>query len=373
MLKILKLILLSIVGTVLFLVGYRYVDNPERIIPYPYVMGQMSFSDTEEAENADVLIIGDRMGVALEPILERLTAQTSKGLRTPLKIYNWSWTHEGLHRSIARLKTLKKFPPVIIYQGGSEEFFERKLYLEDRDVIFSNFAIYDNPSTLSLIITFPILSRFLYRKGNLVTITQKTPNKTLYSPLNKQTLMELHYKIYEYELRELIRLTKDNKSKLILMTTPINFDVEPKEVCENAQDQEVIESLQLLQNMIENGQTKQAYADLKVLSKELVANARAYYLLGQAAKAQADFPAAREALKMAAVFDCAAWRGGPIFNAIMFKEAKEQKVRLMDFDRLVNQHYGRNELFIDDLYPQFLYYEHLTESLAETLRDTLNL
>lgn len=373
MLKILKLILLSIVGIVLFLVGYRYVDNPERIIPYPYIMGQMSFSDVEEAAQADVLIVGDRMGVALEPILGKLTEQVSKGLRTPLKIYNWSWTHEGLHRSIARLKTLKKFPPVIIYHGGSEEFFERKLYLEDRDVIFSNFTTYDNPSLLSLIITFPTLSRFLYRKGNLVTINEKTPNKTLYSPTNKQTLMELHYKIYEYELRELIRLVKDKKSKLVLMTTPINFDVEPKEVCENAQDQQIIESLQTLEDMINKGQTKQAVGDLKILSKELVANARAYYLLGQAAKGQADFPAAREALKMAAVFDCAAWRGGPIFNAIMFKEAKEEKVRLLDFDRIVNQHYGRNELFVDDVFPQFLYYEHLTESLADTLRDTLNL
>ena len=73
------------------------------------------------------------MGSALQRFLPEMIERLSKDLNEPIKIYNWSKPNEGLHRTISKLKSLKKLPPMVIFHGASQEFFEKKVCCIGKD------------------------------------------------------------------------------------------------------------------------------------------------------------------------------------------------------------------------------------------------
>ena len=368
-----KIFVLAFIGLITYLV-IHYQAIPTRIIPYPYIIETTSWPAQTEAENANVLIIGDKMGQALSSYIPELIKSTSKNLRTPLRIYNWAQNNEGLHRTLAKVRSLKKMPALIIYHGAAQELYEKKFHYQENDIILDNMSKYEDETLLSLILTVPLLSRFIYKPHHFVKLSDNIKeDKTIYPAKHKQKQMELTYKLYELELEELITFVKDQGSKLVVLTTPINLDVPPRKTCNNAMTDTTIELHEQAEALLKKGEIKQAYNQLSNLIKATVANAYSYYLTGIAAKKMGNYQKAKKMLQLSAVFDCESWRSNSIFNAIIRQKATTHKLFLVDFDEQVNQHFGHNVLFIDEIYPQDLFYGQLIKTLGATITQILHI
>ena len=131
--KLLGKILLILLITVGGHLGYHIAQKPTNIFPYPYILDKTEINDLKAASEANVLIIGDRMALNLHEVMQNLTRQASPGFSEPLEIYNWGKKNEGLHRSLKKLQTLKKIPELVIYHGASEEYFEKKGGVEEKE------------------------------------------------------------------------------------------------------------------------------------------------------------------------------------------------------------------------------------------------
>lgn len=377
--KFLIFILLLLVGASAY-IYWGFSNKRTLITPYPYAFSesfdrefaQKHAQEIKEAESTKILIVGDRMGESLTPYIKTLQEEFTGKVKTPPSIYNWSVEKEGLFRSIHKLKTLKRLPPIIIYFGASSELFEQKFNVENKTSILKNFKTFDDERLISLIITFPWLSKILYKSIQYFDLKGFQEYKRNLLPSLKLDEFELSFKIFEYEVKELIALAKDKRSTLILVTTPINLEVEPKEVCAHATMAEITALQQEIAQEIKEGYFKSALPKAQDLANTSFSNAYSYYLLGKAALGLGDLKTAREALLKASVFDCSVWRGNAVYNAIMKKEAAKNLVQVIDFDQYMTSQLSSEGLFFDEIFPQALFYQHMTKELGENLKKTLN-
>ncbi len=359
-------------------IGVKYYISPMRLIPYPYAL-QTSMPkgfdlEVKDAEKAKILIIGDKMGVELNKNLKALEAKAQDTLKTNITFFNWSRENESLSRTIQKLKSLKKIPTLVIYHGGSSEFFEKKFQLADRFTILNNFKKYDNDKILSLIITFPELSRIIYFNDqiiNLANIPRKDP--TTYAEGERILAKDLTYKIYQYEIRELIELLKTNNSTLILITPPINYETPPNEVCSEVNTTTIIETHQEVNELLKNGDIKGAYSLIKELSNEVVGNADTWYLRGMAAMKSGYLAEARNSLAMAVSFDCKPDRPDPVLNEIMKAEGQKALAFIIDFDLLGKSLIGGEPFFLNKDFPHNIYYEKINDEIFITIKKILNI
>ncbi len=345
---------------------YFYYLSEKRILitPYPYKMQDFKLADSGAAEGADILIIGDRMGKALDKQMETLKNSTQ------MKIYNWSTPHEGLHRSIHKLNSLNKFPSIIIYHGASEELFERKFSVSDKRSLEKNFQVFYNEKFISLIITFPWVSKLLYQKMNYFDLYPTIKeNKQNFSPEEKLSIKQMSFMLFEQEIKDLIELVRLKKSKLIFITTPLNHNIPPRETCAHASTQGTIEMQTDINHRINLGQFKEAFSLVKQLSEVTKSNAQSFYLMGLAARGIGDLKLARNAFSKASAFDCANWRGNAVYNTIMINEANKRQIPVIDFDLQVNFNDNPEATFFDDLYPQNIFYQSLAKDLDETIKN----
>lgn len=369
-----KLLILTVLTVLVVLVAYKFKITPTQIIPYPYLMNVKNIEGSLEAASSNVLIIGDRMGVALDKYIPSLIKDTSEELREPLKVYNWSRANEGLHRSIDKLKKLDALPSVIIYHGASEEFYEKKFYISQKPQIMQNMARYEDDAILTMIMTAPFLSKYIYTPVRYIPLGDyPKQDSSTYTGKQRQDRLEIGFKIFEKEVIELIQYVKSKDSKLIIMTTPINLEAEPKSVCENSKTQTMEEYQKNIEAMIQNGNKKQAYIKAKELAKISLTNAKSHYLYGKVALELGRFKEAREQLTLAAAYDCTQWRINIIFNKILTKIASKNNIEVVDFDTLVNQNLGRDTLFLDPIYPQVIYYERAFSEIKKQIRKSFNL
>jgi hypothetical protein len=374
LLKLFKGLILVIVLITVVFGFYKYQGTPTQVIPYPYVLNLTSVEGQKSAEKSHVLVIGDRMGKALDRFFPTMVTNLSKDLTEPLNIYNWSNEVDGLHRTIAKLKTLKKLPPVIIYHGASKEFYEKKFLIKKRRIILKNFELFDNNKISSIIMTVPELSKFIYKDPQHQYLP-KIPREDLtrYKPSYKQYKMELTYKLFEYEIIDLINYVRSHDSELIFITTPINLEIEPKKVCSNATSEQVSDLQDSLFKSYENNQLKTIYTQVKSLALKTLGNARSQYLYGMVSLKLQKYKEAKNALIRAEAFDCSKWRGSTIFNNIMKKKAKRNNVYLIDFNDMVNTNLGRGVIFHDDIYPQHIYYQDVMSLLEVKIRKAYQL
>lgn len=344
--------------------AYFYFLSEKRTIikPYPYTISNYNIEGLPLAEKANVLIIGDRMGKALDKEIKELEASTQ------LAFYNWSQPHEGLHRTLFKLKKLNKFPPIIIYHGASEELYEKKFNVFEKSKIEKNFATYENDKIISLIITFPILSKYYYHKINYIDLNSIAENKEVYSPEDKLNQKDLSFQLYRQEIKDLIELVHQNKSKLIFITTPLNSTIEPKEVCAHATTPTTQVIIIEIEKLINEGKFKEAYSTAKKLSAVTTSNAKSFYLLGLAARGAGDLQESRIAFQKASAFDCINWRGNAVYNAIMAKEARKNQIPVIDFDLQINSGESPDATFFDEIYPQNIFYLSLAKQLGETIK-----
>ena len=354
-----------------------YASNKTLITPYPF-----SFSASAKraldgelnlAESATILIVGDRMGQVLSQYTPQISEELAKKLKNPPKIYNWSKPHEGLHRTLFKLKSMKKLPPIIIYHVESSELYEKTFAVADKVAILKNFSLYDNENIISLIITFPWLSKIIYKKMNYIELGPLKEYINHLPSMEKLVEKEISFKFFDYELREMIDLIKDKKSNLVLITTPINLEIKPHETCAHSSSKDLVELQLTIEKIIEEGNFKKAYPMALELSNESYSNAQSFYLLGKSSMGLGDLAKARDAFQKAAIFDCSTWRGNAVYNAIMKSSAKKRQVPLIDFDQYMASALSKDGLFIDDLYPQNIFYQTMTTDLKENLNKILSI
>ena len=371
--KVLTLIvisLLGVLGTASFLLFSRYQQNPEQIVPYPYEFDRPA---PGIALDAPILITGDRMGVYFGKFKEELAATISANLAKPIKVQSMAKEGFGLHRTIHQLRSLVQWPQILIYQGGSEEFLEKKFHLSEVSLIKTNFSRYNDERIETFMILYPGLSRLVYEPINRLKLAEEPAESAEISEEEYFKRLETELLLYEQQLLELIALSKDRNSLLILSTTPINLDILPKKVCEFTRSLEIDREILELKELLKRQDPKAAYGRSSRLVKQHLGNASLYYIHGQIARRLGFLDEAVSSFLEASSFDCEPWRVTEIHNSIIRRVAREQQVILFDFAKLLEKEYTKNTTFYDELYPQNLYYELGMQQLGLVIKSILKL
>lgn len=373
--KIFIVLALALAGAAGF-AWYTFEGKKTLLVPYPYSFNEKAQSavaaELKYAESANILIVGDRMAGPLSNYTKDLSEELGKNFKSPPVIYNWSKPHEGLHRTLFKLKSLKKFPSIVVYLGASSELFEKRFSVSDFRAVARNFQIYDDEKIISLIITFPWLSKVLYKKMDYHELGVEKEYKNPLPANLRMKEKEMGFLLFHYELKEMIDLLKDKKSSLILITTPLNLEIPPRETCSTSTTNDVVEMQQEIEALLAQGNFKKAYTDALALSHETPGNAQSFYLLGKASLGLGDLPNARDALNKATVFDCANWRGNAVYNAILRSEAQKRQLALLDFDQALSSSLSQEGLFMDEYFPQNLFYQNLVSDLKDVLKNFLS-
>ena len=240
--------------------------------------------------------------------------------------------------------------------------------MSDIKNIETNFKTFQDDKIVSLIIAFPILSKYFYKKMHYQDLVAISLNNEMISPEDKLNQKQISFLLYTQEIKDLIEWARAKQVKLIFITTPINSSVPPKEVCAHANTPSITEKHQEIAELLKSGQVKEAYNLSKGLAEITKTNAMSYYLLGKSAGMDGNHKVARMAYQKAFTFDCLEWRGNAVYNAIMLKEAIKKQIPVIDFDLEISSNSSPETTFIDDIYPQNIYYQGLAKELDETIR-----
>jgi tetratricopeptide (TPR) repeat protein len=356
---ILVIILIGLIGI------FKIMMRPTSLYPYPYTFGNISYPDKNRAENCDILIVGDRMAMGLENLKPSLLKILYEEFSPNIDIFNWAEENEGLHRTLNKLSNLKKYPQIIIYQGASQEFYEKKFNLEQAETFSKNLKNYRDPQKVSLIMAFPPTSKFIYSLESLVEIGpilkrnggEKTAEKM-------QQTFEMEYKIFELEMDNFANLAKEKNFFLFLLTTPINTKIPPKEICSNSTTPTLETEQKEIAELLRKGKSKEAFERVSLLGARIEGNAKNYYLLGLSLEAMGRFEEAEEFLNQGSAFDCFPWRSNIVFNNIIRSKLGERNIYMVDFDRIVNKNFGLRDLFLDQIFPTAEFYDLLGAEIA---------
>lgn len=368
---------LLLIATALW-ISYRIIYIPAQTVPFPYIFATNTQTPEIELLNssrdAEILIIGDRMAKNLFAFREVLSSTISTDLARPINIGLLADQFDGLHRTIDKLERLKKLPKIIIYHGASNEEFEYKFATSDIDKINSNFNRYHNPYLQTLLMTSNKFAKFIYNRVlriKLSPIIEK--NCELLPHPDRQTRSEITYKLFNAELKQMIDLIKKRRSLLIILTTPINLDIAPKEVCNDSINDEINVKLSKAKTLIEHGDFKSSSNLLEEAKDITPGNATLYYLLGQAQRGMGRDDLARNYLDIASGLDCKRWRSNSVFNSIIRTTARENESLFFDFDMMVRSSWNDGLTFVDDIYPQDIYYQKAIKALGGQLKTLLKL
>jgi hypothetical protein len=352
-------------------VYHKWESTPTQYAPYPYKFKEL---ENKTKPNSPIMIIGDRMGARFGNFKDIITKEISQDLTKPIEIQMAANDQQALHRTIQQIKNLSTFPKVIIYHGGSQEFVEFRFYTGDAPVILKNFELFEDPKMKTLLLLFPELSKFIYKPTKMIEFSSELIlDNNKYADFHFQQRSEIHYKIYQAEIEELIKLTRDNDSILILTTTPTNPNIGPKATCANSNNPEIENQLKTINETVKNGDLKTAYQQATLLKYTSMGNAQVYFVFQKIAESLNRMDEAKEAHNYVTALDCQAWRMNSIFNQILRKTAQENDIILYDFDLYMKDQWGKNTLFIDDIYPQDLYYQNMAKTISQMLKKLLNL
>ena len=370
-----KILLLFLALAIIFglKVYKKYEKNPVNITPYPFQIVEDYKDQIPIVERSSVVIVGDQMGHSLNSYLPSLIKDISSNLAEVIKVFNWSRKQEGMHRTLSKIKSLKNLPEVVIYHGGSQEFFEKTFFLKDKAKILANFKKHSDEKILSLIMAFPTLSKFIYEPVTTIELDQWNEDNDDLEGQDKLSKMEMTYKFFRHQLWDMVNYVKEKNSTLILLTTPINLIIPPKKVCKGATNALLKLEMEKIENEIKSEKYKIAFQKLELLKKKVLGNSRLLYFSG-ISTAKLGFPkTAEKILQKSAVFDCGAWRSNKIFNNIIREASTKHDLFLIDFDKIVNSQFGKGPLFLGDTYPQTFFYKKVIEEIKQVINQTLEI
>ena len=354
--------------------GKRILDSPVQVKPFPYTFSYIPTQEALEASKASILIVGDRLAGSLEKFLPPIIDKLSENLAEPLSVHDWSENGEGLHRTLMKIKSLPKFPAVVLYLGATQEYHEVRYDPGHRKAIHDNWKRYQDDKISSLIISFPVLSKVLYKPIPYVTMGKMIkPRMIIPEGENFQDFIKTTDQLFKEEFLTLIEFFKENDAQLIVIAPPQNLDIAPRKVCGNSTSHKIQQQNFVYEEAIKKGQLKSAIKGLQELGNITLANAKTWYLLGQALKKSGLYKDAKSILYRAQAFDCGLWRGHMGFNKTLITSSEAHDIEVVDFNRIVNSNYGENILFFDEVTPQNIYYERLVDELEPILRRILEL
>lgn len=370
--KVLSALLLATLGVLLtggYFVWHRYKQNPLQIVPFPYV-----FQESAPATKLDapILITGDRMGVYFSKFNAVLADTISSNLAKPIKIQSLAKNGYGLHRTLHDLKSLTQWPQILIYQGASEEYFESKFHLSEIKKIRENFNRYSDDRIETFMILYPELSRIVYEPIKRVELLPE-PTQEEVTEEDYLKRLETEILLFEQQLIQLVQMSKDRNTLLILTTTPINLDEAPHKVCTFTTTTDIEAELLGLKDLLKENDPKSAYTKSSKLITQITGNSELLYLHGQIAKRLGNLDEAKNSLLEATAYDCDPWRVTEMHNSIIRKVARENQILLFDFSELVASDFGKNTTFFDEIHPQNLYYDKGMEQLGLVIKSILKL
>lgn len=370
--------LLSILASIVFLAilsgGYlvfnRWRKNPERIVPYPY-----DFSHKSPAIKLDapILVVGDRMGAYFARFKAELAAKISQNLDNVIKIQSIATDGYGLHRTLHQLRSLEQWPQILIYQGGSEEFSESKFEVSEIRKISKNFSLYKDDRLHTAMILYPWLSRIVYTPLKRTQLPEMPVLKTELTEQEYLGRLETEILLYEEQLLELVAMSKDRNSLLILTTTPINLDVTPKSVCSFSTNTEIERAVIELQELVKKQDWKTAWQKATKYTVQYPGNAMLFHLEGVVGKNMNKLGEAVNSMLQSSSYECSSWRVTEVQNSIIRKVATTQQVILFDFSRMIEKEWTSNVTFFDEIHPQNIYYDKAMNQLGIAIRQILKL
>lgn len=355
---------------------YSSREAPIQSTPYPYLLTASAPEDLAKAEDAQILMIGDKSAYGLDRFMPELIQNLSKNLKSPLKYHFWAGKGEGLHRTLSRLKLLKKWPKIIIFLGASEEGLEDKFTLSEYSKIMLNFKIHNNPKFATLIMALPISSRFIYSNPKHVHLGDEIKKKeevTFQNGSEELNYLKMSYKLFESELREINILAREHESTVLFLTSPINLEIAPKKVCSDMITATTMAEEVKITELFEKGDYKSAFNLLAPLVETIPGHAQMQFFFAKAALESGQLARAKAAFYKAAAFDCQLWRSHPVLNQLVRNLAAEFGQPMVDFDQLVNGQLGKDAIFLNDTDPQDNYYKLVIKILTERLKKLLNL
>jgi len=369
--KVLSVVPISIIIILVFLI--LIVSNTNQNFashPYPYLISNhlLDQKEIDNASSAHVLFIGDKMGVALAHYIPYINEKLSKNLQSPLNIFNWCKKNESIVRTLDKIKKLKRIPPVIIYHGSADEFYENIFDVADYPRIIANIKRFNIPYVQLALEFFPQLSKIIFKPTKIILLKELKQDTRTYTDLEQQRRMEITYSLYNYHLMELIKIIRQTNAEIIFLTTPLNFQVPPQRVCSNSTTEKLSNHLLKIRTYLDEGKTKIAYNQLKELSQHAIANAQVYYLLGQTCFLLGKTIESNKAFNLATSFDCVPWRSNGVFNSIIEQVALANRLNYIDFHSQVNKSIERRVLFSDVFFPQPIFYEELSQQIIQLIK-----
>lgn len=371
--KVLYLLILIISTALLLcsiLIFQRFSANEESIIPFPYKFDQQS---GEYKVEAPILIVGDRMGARLSRFSEQLKDVISANIDNKIKIQSLAKAGNGIHRNLEELKSIKKWPQILIYHGGSEEFLEEKFFSHQAAKIKTNFERFADERLQTMMILYPWLSRLIYEPVKKIRLTSEIKTRPELSEQQYLAILDTELLLYRQHLQELVKMSKDRNVLLILTTTPLNLDQAPKKSCSISSNINIEKDILQIKDLLQKNDAKSAYLLSSRLVTKHMANAQIKYLHGQVSRRLGKSSEATTHLNDASAFDCIPWRSTQLQNNIIRSVAGDNQVILFDFAALTDRDYGSNNTFFDEIYPQNLYYELGIGQLGTLIKNILKL
>jgi hypothetical protein len=353
-----------------YLVYDRYSKNPEQVFPYPY---EFKAQATPIKLDAPILITGDRMGAYFAKFNSELASAISVNLAKPIKIQSLAKNGYALHRTLHELRSLVQWPQIVIYQGASEEFSELKFVPENAAVIQRNFAMYSDDRVETALILYPWLSRLIYEPHSRIKLEEAPTLLMEVTEADYVARLETELLLFEQQLIQLVNLSKDRNTLLILTTTPLNLDIAPKKVCEFASTIDIEKDLVDINEQLNANNPKAAYKSSSKLVQQYAGNAQLFFTHGQILNRLGRTDEAKNALLQSTAYDCDPWRSTAVYNSIIRKVARNHQVILFDFAKLLENQWNKNTTFFDELYPQNLYYDKGMKQLGLVIKQILKL
>lgn len=373
-----KKLLISCIALILIipaiLLGDRYNSNRSSLVPYPFVI---ETTGDQSDIDAPILIVGDMMAKRLSTFAKNLSTKISGDIQTPIEVASIAADEEGLHRTLDKIKKLKRLPFVIIYLGNLDNSKEMTFYNKNMQTILKNFELYEDPMVQSILMMVQELSRFIYfpikytRLGDSIAPDE---NLTKGSDSLYQQRMRVNFKLYEALIDDLFRYISKANSFIIPVTSPLNLKVKPNKSCYGSFDEITHEDYKKVIQLIKKKDYKSAYN----LSKDLVlinsAHASSQYLHGLASEKINKYAEAQKHFELARALDCGNTKNGhPVYNVILKKAANKHGFSYLDYHQYMVDQSRINHTFIDEFYPQDFYLDKLTDMLALRIKKLLKL
>lgn len=328
--------------------------------PLPYIYSPGLYEEQGVLEkDVDILIIGDRYGKYFSLYEKFWLKGLKKQLGRDLKVLNLATEKESLARTLKKIKSLDELPPITLYMGSSEEFYEQRASLKFIKQINRNIKRYKEKPAYSFLSTQePWLSKFIYRYVKPIEIGKKINEMPIGSLQNEYLqYREIVYDLFNYEFAELIRNIGQKNSELIVFTSPFESEVAVKRNCLEGIDLELDIKLKKIQQAIEQGSLKSALNDLNSLEELAKGNPHFYFAKAQALKQTGNLQKAYAEFEKAKALDCRNLGASPIFNNIIRKHALRWGLAIVDFELILRASFGDEAQFTEDGFPQNPYYQ----------------